>query len=54
MPYQNEVVIIEFDGIYGFLIQNASYIKIQGFIFDGIADNITQQQAEDAWGYTKM
>jgi parallel beta-helix repeat protein len=53
MPYQNEVVIIEFDGIYGFLIQNASYIKIQGFIFDGIADNITQQQAEDAWGLYK-
>jgi hypothetical protein len=53
MPYQNEVVIIEFDGIYGFLIQNASYIKIQGFVFDGIADNITQQQAEDAWGLYK-
>ena len=53
IPYQNEQVIIEFDGIYGFLIQNSSYIKIQNFIFDGVADNITQQQAEDAWGLYK-
>ncbi|MDA9119962.1 hypothetical protein N9J83_07450 [Opitutales bacterium] len=53
IPYQNEQVVIEFDGIYGFLIQNSSYIKIQNFIFDGVADNITQQQAEDAWGLYK-
>ena len=53
IPYQNEQVVIEFDGVYGFLIQNSSYIKIQNFIFDGVADNITQQQAEDAWGLYK-
>ena len=53
IAYQNEQIVIEFDGIYGFLIQNSSYIKIQGFIFDGIADSITQQQAEDAWGLYK-
>ncbi|WP_203258841.1 T9SS type A sorting domain-containing protein [Hyunsoonleella ulvae] len=53
IPYQNEQVIIEFDGIYGFLIQNSSYLKIYNFIFDGIADNITQQEAEDAWGLYK-
>ncbi|WP_296637773.1 immunoglobulin-like domain-containing protein [Polaribacter sp.] len=52
-PYQNEEVIIEFDGIYGFLIQNSSYIKIENFIFDGVADNITQNEAEDAWGLYK-
>jgi len=52
-PYQSEEVIIKFDGIYGFLIQNASYIKIIGFIFEGIADEITQQEAEDAWGFYK-
>lgn len=49
-PYQNEQVIIEFDGLYGLLIQNSSYIKIRDFIFDGIAEDITQQEAEDAWG----
>ncbi len=53
IPYQGEQVIIEFDGIYGFLIQNSSYLKICNFIFDGVADNITQQEAEDAWGLYK-
>jgi len=49
-PYEDDEVLIEFDGIYGFLIQNASYLKIRGFEFKGIADQITQTEADSAWG----
>ncbi|WP_196893792.1 right-handed parallel beta-helix repeat-containing protein [Aureivirga marina] len=52
-PYEEEEVIIKFDGNYGFLIKNASYLKIIGFIFEGVADEIIQQEAEDAWGLYK-
>lgn len=52
-PYDTEEVIIKFDGVYGFLIQEASYIRIKGFIFEGVADEISQQDAEDAWGLYK-
>ena len=52
-PYDTEEVIIKFDGVYGFLIQEASYIRIKGFIFEGVADEISQQDADNAWGLYK-
>jgi hypothetical protein len=52
-PFQNEKVMIEFDGAYGVLIQNASYIKFMGFEIKGIADKITQNEAIAAWGLYK-
>jgi len=53
MPYENEKVIIKFDGIYGFFIKNSSYIKIMNFEFVGISDKITQDEAEKVWGIYK-
>ena len=51
--YDSEEVIIKFDGVYGFLLQQSSYVRIKGLIFEGVADEISQQQAEDAWGFYK-
>jgi hypothetical protein len=53
-PYQNEKVLIEFDGVYGVLIQSASYIKFKGFEIKGIADVITPSEALAAWGLYKL
>lgn len=53
MPYNGEEVIIEFDDNYAILIQNVSYIKITGFTIKGIADQITQTEADSAWGWYK-
>ncbi len=52
-PYDLEEVIIKFDGVYGFLLQDASYVRVKGFIFEGVADEISQQQADEAWGLYK-
>jgi hypothetical protein len=53
MPYQNEKVLIEFNGTHGVLIQNASYIRFKGFEIKGVADQITQANAKAAWGLYK-
>ena len=52
-PYNNEQVIIEFDDTYGILIKNSSYVKLIGFEFKGISNQITLQEAQDAWGLYK-
>ncbi len=52
-PYKDERVTIKFDGSYGFLVKNSSFIKIIGLIFEGISENITKKEAEDAWGLYK-
>jgi parallel beta-helix repeat protein len=49
-PYANNKVILEFDADYGVLIQNCSYLIFEGFEVKGISDNITQTEADDAWG----
>jgi len=53
MPYQDEEVKIEFDGTYGVLLSNSSYLKFMGFEVKGIADQIAQSDAEAAWGLYK-
>jgi len=49
-PFPNEKVLLEFDGTYGVLFSNASYIIFEGFEVKGISDSITQDKANDAWG----
>ncbi len=52
-PYPGDEVLLEFDGTYGVVIQNAAYVKFEQFELKGIADNITEQEAIDAWGLYK-
>ncbi len=52
-PHPGEEAIIEFDGTYGILVKNASYVRVVGFVFDGVADDISEQEAVDAWGLYK-
>jgi parallel beta-helix repeat protein len=49
-PYPGDQVLLEFDATYGVVIKNSSYITFTGFEVKGIADNITQTEADDAWG----
>ncbi len=49
-PYNNEQVILKFDGAYALLIQNSSYVHITGFIIEGINDQITYNEAIAEWG----
>ncbi len=49
-PYPGDVVILEFDATYGVLIKDSSYLIFEGFDVKGISDNITQTEADDAWG----
>jgi hypothetical protein len=53
-PYQNEKVLIEFDGAYGVLIKNASYITFKGFEIKGIADKISITEAAANWGIYRV
>jgi len=52
-PWPGDSVLLEFDGAYGVVFNNVAYVKFTGFEIKGIADNITQQEAEDAWGLYK-
>lgn len=52
-PFPGDEVILEFDSTYGILISNSSYIQIEGFIVKGISDNISQSEADSAWGLYK-
>ncbi|ARV14856.1 T9SS type A sorting domain-containing protein [Polaribacter sp. SA4-12] len=49
-PFPGDVVILEFDATYGVLIKDSSYLIFEGFDIKGISDNITQTEADDAWG----
>ena len=49
-PYANESVTFEFDGNYGVLILNSSYVTFQGFEIKGIGANITLTEAQNNWG----
>lgn len=53
MPYNNESVTLEFDGTYGVIIKNSSFINFIGFHVKGISDQITQTEADNAWGLYK-
>lgn len=50
LPYPNEEVLFEFDANYGVQISNSSYVKFSGFKIKGIAENITQTEAQNNWG----
>jgi hypothetical protein len=52
-PYQNQKPIINFDGNYGILIQNSSYLKLIGFEVRGIGWDIDLAEAYEAWGLYK-
>ena len=51
--FPGEHPIIEFDASFGILIQNASYIRLEGLEVVGIAPQITQAEADAAWGLYK-
>ena len=53
MPYPGDHVILKSDAKYNILVKNSSYIKIQGFELEGIAGDITQTMADNAWGLYK-
>jgi len=53
MPYQNEQVTLKSDAKYNIRIKNSSYIKITGFEFEGVGQDITQSMADTAWGLYK-
>jgi len=53
MPYPGDQVVLKSDAKYNILVKNTSYIKIQGFEFEGIAADITQTMANNAWGLYK-
>ena len=52
-PYPGDNVILEFDGTYAVIIRNSSYITFTGFEIKGIGDQITQMEADNAWGLYK-
>jgi parallel beta-helix repeat protein len=49
-PYPSEADTFEFDGNYGVLIANSSYVIFKGFVIQGVSANITQQEALNNWG----
>ena len=53
MPYPGDHVILKSDGKHNILVKYSSYIKIQGFEFEGVGTQITQSMADDAWGLYK-
>jgi len=53
MPYQNDHVVLKSDGKFAIRLKNASYIKVTGFEFEGIGQDITQAMADAAWGLYK-
>jgi parallel beta-helix repeat protein len=52
-PFPGDIVILEFDSTYGVIIRNSSYINFTGFEVKGISDQITQTEADSAWGLYK-
>ena len=52
-PFPGDHVILEFDATYGVIIRNSSYITFTGFEVKGIGDQITQTEADNAWGLYK-
>jgi parallel beta-helix repeat protein len=52
-PFPGDTVILEFDSTYGVIIRNSSYITFTGFEIKGIGDQITQTEADSAWGLYK-
>jgi len=52
-PYQEDEVVLEFDSSYGVLIKNSSYITFSGFKVKAIGNQITQAEADAAWGLYK-
>ena len=52
-PYPGDSVLLEFDGAYGVIIRNSSYIIFTGFEVKGISDHISQAEADNAWGLYK-
>ncbi len=52
-PFPGDNVTLEFDSTYGVLILNSSYINFSGFDVKGIADQISQTEADNAWGLYK-
>jgi len=50
MPYPGDQVTLKSDARYNILVNNSSYIKIIGFELVGIANDITQTMADNAWG----
>jgi len=52
-PFPGDNVVLEFDSTYGVIIKNSSYITFTGFEVKGIGDQITQTEADNAWGLYK-
>ncbi len=53
MPYPGDQVVLKSDAKYTVLVRNSSYIKIQDIEFEGVGTQITQTEAENAWGLYK-
>jgi hypothetical protein len=53
MPFPGDTVLLEFDAAKGVNIRRSSYVKFAGFHIKGIADGITLQQLQAAWGLYK-
>lgn len=53
MPYPGDHVTLHSDSKYNIRLKNSSYIKIEGFEFEGVAADITQSMADAAWGLYK-
>ena len=51
--FPGERPVLEFDASFGVLIQNASYIRVEGLEVVGVAPQITQAEAAAAWGLYK-
>ena len=51
--FPGDAVLLEFDSTYGIIIKNSSYITFTGFEIKGIGDQITQAEADGAWGLYK-
>lgn len=49
--YPGEIAKIKYDGNYGILIQNASYVRIKGFEVEGMNGSITLNEAWSVWGW---
>ncbi len=53
MPFPGDQVVLKSDANYTILVKNSSYIKIQDIEFEGVGTQITQTEAENAWGLYK-
>jgi len=53
MPFPGDHVTLHSDAKYNIQVKNASYIKIYGFELEGVATDITQYMADNAWGKYK-